>query len=312
MKLVFMGSPDFAVPALEALVGAGHEVAAVYSQPPRPAGRGNKLRRQPVHVAAEKLGITVRTPLKLRANQAELEHLQALQPDAIVVAAYGLLLPAEILRLPKRGCLNIHASLLPRWRGASPIQSAILHSDPQSGVTIMQMDEGLDTGPMLASATTPITGQDTAATLHNRLAALGAPLLLDVLTNPPQPQAQPAAGVTHAPKISRDDGALDWNRPAPELDCQIRAYTPWPGCFTRLLDKIGTPLFTLRVGAAQVAAHHPTLAPGQLKAAGGQLLVGCGAGSALALTKLQKPGRAMMATDDFLRGHPLEPGQKLG
>jgi methionyl-tRNA formyltransferase len=223
LRLAFMGSPAFSVPALRALHAAGHEVAVVYCQPPRPAGRGHAVQRCPVQVAAEELGIPVRTPARLRKNTEEHEAFAALGLDAAVVAAYGLILPAAILSAPKRGCLNIHASLLPRWRGASPIQAAILAGDAESGVTIMQMDEGLDTGPMLRMGRVALGPRATASWLHDRLSEMGAQMVPEVLRDWPAPQAQPETGATYAPKLGREDGRIDWGRSAVQIDRQVRA-----------------------------------------------------------------------------------------
>jgi methionyl-tRNA formyltransferase len=231
MRLAFMGSPDFAVPALRALHAAGHEVAAVYCQPPKPAGRGQRETPCPVHRAAEALGLPVRTPARLRRDAAEHAAFAALDLDAAVVAAYGLILPKPMLDAPRLGCLNIHASLLPRWRGAAPIHAAILAGDAQSGITIMQMEEGLDTGPMLLAEATPIAPRETTPTLHDRLAAIGARLILRALAEAPPPIPQPEAGVTHAARLTKADGVLDWRRPAALLDRQVRALNPWPGAY---------------------------------------------------------------------------------
>ena len=224
-----MGSPDFAVPALRALVAAGHEVAVVYAQPPKPAGRGQRETPCAVHQAALSLGLAVRTPKRLRHNPEEAAHFAGLGLDAAIVAAYGLILPAAILDAPRLGCLNIHASLLPRWRGAAPIQAAILAGDARTGITIMQMDEGLDTGAMLLADSTPIGPADTAATLHDRLSEIGARLILDALAASPTPRPQDNEAATYAPKLNREDARLDFTKPATQLERQIRAYTPWPG-----------------------------------------------------------------------------------
>ncbi|MBO1323691.1 methionyl-tRNA formyltransferase [Acetobacter sp. TBRC 12305] len=304
MRLVFMGTPDFAVPALRALHRAGHEIVAVYSQPPRPAGRGKALRASPVQQAAETLGLPVRHPLSLRRNQEKWDAFAALGADAAVVAAYGLILPQPMLDAPRRGCLNIHASLLPRWRGASPIQSAILAGDTQSGVTIMQMEAGLDTGPMLLSHAVPITPHTTASTLHDALAELGADLILRVLAENPPPQPQPEAGVTYAPRLTRDDGRIDWAEDASAIDRRVRALTPWPGTFTTLED--GT---VLKIGAAELVNDQATAPPGTVLDS--RLNIACGHG-VIRLTRLQRPGRGMMDASDFLRGQPLPPGTRLG
>jgi methionyl-tRNA formyltransferase len=300
VRLAFMGSPDFAVPALRALHGAGHEIAAVYCQPPRPAGRGHAVRRCPVHVAADALGLPVRTPARLRGDAAAQAAFAALDLDAAVVAAYGLILPPPMLAAPRLGCLNIHASLLPRWRGAAPIQAAILAGDRESGVTIMQMDAGLDTGPMLLSESVPITDTTTAAGLHDTLAALGARLILRALAERPPAVPQPQAGATYAPKLTRADGHLDWTQDAAALARRVRALNPWPGTYA-LLD--GTPLKIL------AAVPEPgTGAPGTVLDEA--LLVATGAG-ALRLLRVQAPGRAPLDAAAFLRGRRIPPGTVL-
>ncbi|QHI95352.1 methionyl-tRNA formyltransferase [Aristophania vespae] len=300
MRLVFMGSPDFAVPALKALIDAGHEIIAVYSQPPRPAGRGKALHYQPVHLAAESYNIDVRTPLKLKGNKEEIEFLKDSKLDAIIVAAYGLILPKDILSLPQKGCLNIHASLLPRWRGASPIQSSIRAGDKKTGICIMQMDEGLDTGDILLKAETDITTADTASTLHDRLSALGAELIVKSLIEQPHPIAQAENGATYAPRLYREDGRIDWSCTAQEIDCQIRAFTPWPGNFTTLNGQ------TIRIGSVEIIEPNQKIAPpGTIL--DDALTIACGQGL-LRLTTLQKPGRAMMDADAFLRGFMVAKG----
>ena len=296
-----MGSPDFAVPALRALHAAGHEIAAVYCQRPKPAGRGYALRPCPVQVEAERLGLPVRTPARLRGNAAEQAALAALGLDAAVVAAYGLILPEAILQAPLRGCLNIHASLLPRWRGAAPIQAAVLAGDSEAGVTIMQMDAGLDTGPMLLQEAVPITGTTTAAILHEMLAELGARLILRVLVEAPAPVPQPESGATYAPKLSRESGRIDWNHGALLIERQVRAFDPWPGTFTMLRGSV------LKVMAAELAvgSGHPGLTLDD------RLTVSCGSG-ALRLMRVQLAGRPAMAAEAFLRGHPVPVGTQLG
>ncbi|MGH7210301.1 MAG: methionyl-tRNA formyltransferase, partial [Acetobacteraceae bacterium] len=233
MRVAFMGSPDFAVPALRALHASGHDVAAVYCQPPRPAGRGHLVHRCAVHVAADALGIAVRVPARLRHDTAAHAAFAALDLDAAVVAAYGLILPKPMLEAPRLGCLNIHASLLPRWRGAAPIQAAVLAGDAATGVTIMRMDEGLDTGPMLLVESVPITEATTSALLHDRLAEIGARLVLRALAENPPAVPQPD-GATYAPKLSREDGRIDWTNSAEAIARQVRAFDPWPGTFTML------------------------------------------------------------------------------
>jgi methionyl-tRNA formyltransferase len=301
LRLAFMGSPDFAVPALRALHAAGHDIAAVYCQPPRPAGRGQAVRRCPVHEAADALGLPVRSPARLKRDMAEHEAFRALDLDAAVVAAYGLILPQAMLDAPRRGCINIHASLLPRWRGAAPIQAAILAGDAETGITIMQMDAGLDTGAMLARESVPITPETTAANLHDALSAIGARLVLRVLAENPPPVPQPEEGATYAPKLTRDDGRLDWALPASSLDRQVRALNPWPGTFTQLGDAVVKVL-----EAAPAGGQGPS---GTVL--DDALLVACGTG-ALRLLRVQAPGRAAMPGADFLRGRPVPPGTVLG
>jgi len=296
-----MGSPDFSVAALRALNAAGHEIVAVYCQPPRPAGRGHAVRRCAVHEAAEALGLPVRTPARLRSNEREHAAFAALALDAAVVAAYGLILPEPMLAAPRRGCLNIHASLLPRWRGAAPIQAAILAGDAQSGITIMQMDPGLDTGPMLLVEALPLGPRETAARLHDRLAELGARLILRALEENPPSRPQPTEGATYAPKLTRDDGRLDWARDAAALDRQVRALNPWPGTFTVLGAE------TLKVLAAEPIAGGGE--PGTVLDSSFRVATGSGA---LRLTRVQAPGRAALDAAAFLRGHPVPPGTRLG
>jgi methionyl-tRNA formyltransferase len=294
-----MGSPDFSVPALQALHAAGHTIAAVYAQPPRPAGRGQALRRCPVHAAAESMGLLVRTPPRLRHDAAEHAAFAALELDAAVVSAYGLILPRPMLQAPGRGCLNIHASLLPRWRGAGPIQAAILAGDANSGVTIMQMDEGLDTGPMLLQERVPIGPRMTAAELHDTLSVLGARLILRALDESPPAVTQPD-GAVYAPKLTRESGRLDWTADAATLDRTVRAMVPWPGAWTTL---DGEALKILE--AAPEAGSGP---PGMVLDAG--LLVACGSG-ALRLLRVQRPGRGPMPAAAMLRGRAVPAGTVL-
>ncbi len=300
MRLAFMGSPDFAVPALLALRGAGHEIAAVYCQPPRAAGRGYGTRPCPVQAAAEQLGLIVRSPARLRGDTTVQTAFAALALDAAVVAAYGLILPQPMLDAPRRGCLNIHASLLPRWRGAAPIQAAILAGNSRAGVTIMRMDAGLDTGPMLLAESMPIPSRATAAMLHDVLADLGAGLIRRALDEDPRAIPQPADGASYAPRLSRSDGRIDWTRDAEAIDRQIRAFDPWPGSFTGLAGS------TLKV----LAGHPEPVAgePGVMLDDG--LLVGCGNG-AMRLTRVQLPGRTVLDAGAFLRGHPVSAGTRL-
>ncbi len=307
MRIVFMGTPDFAVPALDALVGAGHEVAAVYTQPPRPAGRGKRPRPSPVQRRAEALGIEVRTPASLR-DPAAIAALEALGADVGVVAAYGLILPAGALAAPRRGCLNIHASLLPRWRGAAPIQRAIMAGDERTGVSIMQMDEGLDTGPVLLAEAVPIGPTDTAGDLHDRLAALGARLILEALERldelEPVPQDERLA--TYAPKIDKAETRIDWSRPAAEIDRRIRGLSPAPGAWC-MVDGERVRLLRSRLepGRAPEGTAPGTVLDAALAVAGGD-------GGILRVLELQRAGRAPLAAEAFLRGTPLPPGSRLG
>ncbi|MCT6819342.1 MAG: methionyl-tRNA formyltransferase [Bombella apis] len=309
MRLVFMGSPDFSVPALHGLIEAGHEIVAVYTQPPRPAGRGKALRRQPVHEAADALGIPVRTPEKLRHNDEELAFFQSLKADAAIVAAYGLILPEAILKAPRLGCLNIHASLLPRWRGASPIQSAIRAGDAESGVCIMQMDKGLDTGAVLLSEATPITPEDTAGSLHDRLAGIGAQLVVRTLEEQPTAVPQDDSRSCYAPRLVRKDGQIDWGRSAVEIERQVRAFIPWPGSYTLLEGQ------TYRIGAVSLPDEAETAAlmasaPAPGTVLDDRLTIACGTGC-LRIERIQKPGRVMMDREAFLRGTKLDRGMRL-
>ena len=299
-----MGTPDFAVPSLGALLAAGHDVAAVYCQPPRPAGRGQLPLPSPVQQAAEAAGLPVRTPAQLDAAAAA--EFAALRLDIAVVVAYGLILPKAVLEAPWLGCLNIHASLLPRWRGAAPIQRAILAGDGETGVTIMQMEQGLDTGPILLAERVPIGPQTTGAELHDTLAALGARLIVDALDRLAQgklaPHPQPSQGVTYARKLDREEAALDWRRPAAELERQVRAFDPWPGAW---FDYGGERIKLL---AAELAEAPAGAAPGTVLDAA--LAVACGAG-ALRPTRLQRAGRAPQEAAAFLRGFKIPAGTLL-
>ena len=302
MRIAFMGSPDFSVPALRALHAAGHDIAAVYCQPPRPAGRGQKETPCPVHRAALELGLDVRTPTRLKRDTAQHEAFAALGLDAAVVAAYGLILPPAMLDAPRRGCINIHASLLPRWRGAAPIHAAIIAGDAETGVTIMRMEEGLDTGPMLLKEATPIGPGTTVQALHDALAEIGARLILRVLAEDPPAIAQPEDGVTYAAKLTKEDGRLDWSLDAAALERRVRALNPWPGTF---FDYQGEPI---RVLAARVEPGAG--APGTVLDEAALVAAGRGA---LRLLRLQRPGRAAMDAEAFLRGFALPPrGGVLG
>ena len=301
LRVAFMGTPDFSVPALAALIDAGHEIVCVYSQPPRPAGRGHKERPSAVHAAALKRGLPVRTPVSLKNADAQAEFA-ALDLDIAIVVAYGLILPKAILAAPRLGCLNIHASLLPRWRGAAPIQRAILAGDTETGVTIMQMDEGLDTGAMLLTRKLPITASTNAGALHDALSALGASMIVDALDGIEtlKPVPQPAEGVTYAAKITRDEARIDWTKNAAEIDRQIRAFAPVPGAwFQNGADRI------------KVLAATPAKSSGMAGTVIDALpTVACGEGG-LILTRVQREGKGPMAIGDFLRGYALPVGAKL-
>lgn len=289
MRVIFMGTPDFSVPALRA-IAVRHEVVAVYSQPPRAAGRGQKPRPSAVHAAAEELGIEVRTPLRLRdpSDQAGFADLQA---DVAVVVAYGLILPQAILEAPRLGCLNIHASLLPRWRGAAPIHRAVMAGDAETGVAIMQMEAGLDTGPVLAEARTGIGPEDTTADLHDRLSVMGADLIVDVLDRLPLPAVPQAEdGVTYAAKIDKAEARVDWTRPAAEVDRLIRGLSPFPGAWCDIAGE-RVKLLRSRVVAGQGA-------PGQVL---GNFTVACGDG-AVEVLEAQRSGKKPMRAGELLRG----------
>ena len=303
LRLAFMGTPDFAVPCLDALVAAGHGIAAVYTQPPRQAGRGKKPRPSPVQLAAEGQGFEVRTPLSLK-DAGEQAAFAALNLDAAVVVAYGPLLPKPVLTAPRLGCLNIHASLLPRWRGAAPIQRAIMAGDGETGVTIMQMDEGLDTGPMLLREAIAITDDETAGTLYDRLAALGARLIVDALDGLAggklQATPQPAGGAVYAAKLTRADEIVDWRESADEIARQVRALSPAPGAwFTAKGERI-------KLLGAQLASGSGE--PGTIL--DDQLTIACGSG-ALRPLQLQRAGRGPVPAVDFLRGFALPPDTRL-
>ena len=302
MRVVFMGTPEFSVPVLESLVAAGHEVVAVYCQPPRRAGRGKKERPTPVHARAMELGLSVRHPASLRNAEAQSEFA-ALNADVAVVVAYGLILPQAILDAPKRGCLNIHASLLPRWRGAAPIHRAIMAGDTETGICIMQMDAGLDTGAVLLQEATDIGASETTGELHDRLSDMGARLIvealgqLDTLT----PEPQPDHGVTYAQKIDKSEAAVDWTRPAAEVDRQIRGLSPVPGAWTMIGDE-RVKLLGSRVSDANGLAG---------TALDDSFLIACGDG-AVTITRAQRAGKGAQDADVFLRGMPVPKGTKVG
>jgi methionyl-tRNA formyltransferase len=301
MRVIFMGTPDFAVPSLDALVRARHDVIAAYSQPPRRAGRGKTLTPSPVQRRAEALNIDVMTPATLR-NPEEQARFSALEADVAIVAAYGLILPQPILDAPRLGCINVHASLLPRWRGAAPIQRAILAGDSKTGVTIMQMEAGLDTGPMLATIETPMEHK-TAGELTAELALLGADLLVQVLSEPEAyiPCPQPEAGVLHAPKIDKAESRLDFLISAPQVERQIRAFSPGPGAFFEL----GGERFRILAAASERGGDaRPGITIDD------QLGIQCNPGI-LRPSLIQRAGKSAMTPAELLRGFPIPPGTRL-
>ena len=306
-----MGTPDFAVPSLDAVAAAGHEIACVYCQPPRPAGRGQAARPSPVQQRAEQAGWPLRMPVSLKDGTVQ-AAFAALRLDAAVVVAYGLLLPEAVLQAPRLGCLNVHASLLPRWRGAAPIQRAILAGDTETGVTIMQVDEGLDSGPILSQSAVPIEPTTTAADLHDTLAALGAEMIVAALDGLDRgvirPEPQPALGVTYAKKLRRDEAVLDWRRKAVDLERQVRAFAPWPGAYTELPGRDGGE--RLKVLAATVVPVSPQAGAAPGTVVDGGLTVACGEG-ALRLLRVQRAGKAPMDAEAFLRGFPIDAGLRL-
>lgn len=300
MRIIYMGTPDFAVPALDALVKAGHDVVAVYSQPPRPAGRGKALRPSPVHGRAEALGIEVRTPVSLKDAGVQADFA-ALDADVAVVAAYGLILPRAVLNAPRYGCMNIHASLLPRWRGAAPIQRAILSGDNVTGVTIMDMEAGLDTGPMRAKHVTPIEDK-TAGALTAELAQAGAELMIEVLDDIAlhPPMAQPEDGVTYAAKIDKAESRIDFTKDAHQVERQVRAFNPFPGAFFEYRGE------RFRILAGHVGHHAGT--PGELL--DDSLLIGCGH-DAIRPTLIQRAGKGAMSPGELLRGYEMPAGSRV-
>jgi methionyl-tRNA formyltransferase len=310
LRIAFMGSPSIALGVLEALIAAGHEIACVYSQPPRPAGRGQKLTPTPVHAFAEARGLNVRTPKSLKKAE-EQDAFAALNLDAAVVVAYGLILPQPVLDAPRLGCLNMHASILPRWRGAAPIQRAIMAGDTETGIDAMMMEAGLDTGPVLDSVRTPITPEDTAGTLHDRLASLAAELapraLASLADGSRKPVPQIEDGMIYAAKITADDQRIDWSKPAAEVDCRIRGLAPAPGAWCEA--DLGQGPVRLKLLFSELINLWNPVPPGTLL--DDQLAVACGDGRAVRLVKLQKPGGKPLDARDFLAGTPLAAGTTL-
>jgi methionyl-tRNA formyltransferase len=312
MRIIFMGTPEFAVPVLEALVEAGHDVVAAYSQPPRAGGRrGKALTPSPVHARAEELGIEVRTPLSFRKEPGAVEAFAALEADVAVVAAYGLILPQALLDAPRHGCLNVHGSLLPRWRGAAPIQRAILAGDTETGVGIMQMESGLDTGPVRLEGCIPIGQHDTTGILSRRLSRLGAELMVQVLAAiskyPAQPQ--PEKGVTYASKIDKSEARIDWNVGSQQVDRQIRAFNPAPGAWFEYAGE-RIKVLTAHIQSAPenpADVRFPTT-PGLVL--DGQLAIGCGVG-AIRPDMVQRAGRGVMTSRELLLGLQIPEGTQL-
>jgi methionyl-tRNA formyltransferase len=324
MRLIFMGTPDFAVPTLNALVDAGHDVVAVYSQPPRPANRGKKLTPSAVHARAEELGLEVRTPVSLKGAEEQVAFA-ALKADVAIVAAYGLLLPQAILDAPKYGCLNVHGSLLPRWRGAAPVQRAILAGDAETGVMVMQMEAGLDTGPVRATAVTPVD-RKTAGELTEELAQLGAGLMVEVLADMGRypPVAQPEDGVTYARKIEKSEARLDFSKSADAVERQVRAFNPVPGAYFEfqgeryrvLAAEVFSPLPLARGaggGSKKYAELMPSPNPSRMREGlilDDQLTIACATG-AIRPVLIQRAGKPAMPLADFLRGNRIPAGTIL-
>lgn len=303
MRLAFMGTPDFAVPSLAELVSAGHEIVAVYSQPPKPRGRGMELKPSPVHAFAEGLGLEVRTPTSMKAPE-EIEAFRALDLDAAVVVAYGQILLAEVLEAPRHGCFNVHASLLPRWRGAAPIQRAIMAGDRVTGVQVMRMSVGLDEGPVLLGEETPITAEDTAATLSERLSRMGAGLLpraLGAIERGNAVETEQSGEPTYARKITSVEARIDWTRPAAEIDRQVRGLSPFPGAWFEIEG--------VRVKALMSHLSSGSGSPGE--ALDDILKIACGEG-AVRLVTVQREGKGRQSNDEFVRGFPVAAGTVVG
>ena len=306
LRIAFMGTPEFSVPTLQSLISFGHDIRAVYTQPPRPAGRGKKNKVSPVQSLAELNGLTVKTPHSLKTDE-EQEYFEKLGLDAAIVVAYGLILPKTFLEVPRLGCINIHASLLPRWRGAAPIQRAIMAGDTKTGVTIMQMDEQLDTGPIFTTSEVEITDQTTSETLHQSMANLGACIinktLKDINSKNLQAIQQSTSGISYADKLSRDEGCVDWNKSAEEIEKLVRALYPWPGAWTEI-DGSRIKIFESKV----IPASKQTFPPGII--IDNKLTISCGRNS-LRLVRLQKQGKKIMNTEEYLNGNPISKGTNL-
>ncbi|HAI96226.1 MAG: methionyl-tRNA formyltransferase [Cycloclasticus sp.] len=307
MNIIFAGTPDFSVPTLEALISTAHKICAVYTQPDRPAGRGRKIQMSPVKQCALEAQIPVEQPINFKSSEA-LDTLASYQADLIIVVAYGLLLPEKVLKMPRFGCINIHASLLPRWRGAAPIQRAILSGDKETGVTLMQMDKGLDTGDMLSKQTCHIEPEDTSSSLHDKLAELGARALLNLLplveTNQLAPVPQSDKEASYAKKLSKEEAFLDWNQPAATIQQAIQGYNPWPVAHTLLEGK------PLRIWQAKTTNEPATRDPGQIKIDGNKLFVAC-KDNFLEIIELQPTNKRRMPANAYLSAHKID-GLTLG
>jgi len=305
LKIIFMGSPDFSVPVLARLIDAGHEIVAVYSQPPRGAKRGQKIRKCPVHQFADDNGLPIYTPENFKDGKT-VQEFCALKADVALVVAYGLILPKSVLEAPKFGCVNVHASVLPRWRGAAPIQRAILAGDIETGISIMQMDEGLDTGAVLATEKTPISVTTTATTLHDTLAEMGArmagPVLVDLASGKTTAVPQPDTGVTYAEKLNKQEGRLNWALSPATLGRQIRALNPWPGVWFPYKGE------HIKVLDAEIHENNCGTTPGYVMT--DDLTVACCSG-AIKINRLQRPGKKPILAADFLRGYSLSKGTHL-
>lgn len=310
MKLVFCGTPQFAVPSLERLVAAGHDVQLVVTQPDRPQGRGMELTAPPVKQSALRLGLPVTQPEKIKSNEEFRARLATIHPDAIIVVGYGRIIPGWMLHLPPYGNINVHASLLPKYRGAAPIQWAIANGETVTGVTTMKIDEGLDTGDILLKRAIEIRLEDTAVTLAPRLAEVGAELLVETLQELKQgvvePVPQDDSLATLAPILKKEDGLVDFTRSAEEIHNRLRGFQPWPGAYTHFRGK------NLKIVAACVEENAPRLGAGELRLRGDKLLAGCGAGSALELLQVQPEGKKPMSARDFISGYRPAEGERLG
>jgi methionyl-tRNA formyltransferase len=310
MKLVFCGTPQFAVPSMERLVAAGHDVQLVVTQPDRPQGRGMELTAPPVKQTALRLGLPVTQPEKIKKNDDFRARIEAIHPEAIIVVGYGRIIPGWMLQLPPYGNINLHASLLPKYRGAAPIQWAIANGETVTGVTTMRIDEGLDTGDMLLKRQMTIAREDTAVTLAPRLADLGAELLVETLKLLQQeilnPIPQDDSQATLAPILKKEDGLVDFTRSATEIHNRLRGFQPWPGAYTQFRGK------NLKIVAVQKAQAQQQIAPGELQVSGDTLLAGCGKGTALQLVQVQPQGKKPMSARDFISGYRPAPGERLG